>query len=92
MKTMKAQMFNYSTWVTDTNPTTLFESYMLALVAAGFIVENVIEKHFIPHGYTAIFLLAESHLALHTFPEHEQTYIELTSCVKEPFDNFIKAT
>lgn len=87
---MKAQMYNYSTWIEETNSAILFDYYMQALNNAGFGVENVIEKHFEHQGYTALFLLSESHLAIHTFPEAKQTYIELTSCIKKPFDKFVK--
>ena len=87
---MKAQIYNYNSWIAETNPTELFDSFMILLNKSGFKVEDVIEKHFDPFGYTALFLLSESHFAIHTFPEHNQTYIELSSCVKEPFDKFIK--
>ncbi len=84
-------MYNYSSWIEETNPTILFDLFMQNLKNAGFGVENVIEKHFLPQGYTALFLLSESHFAIHTFPEENQTYIELSSCIKTPFDNFIKS-
>lgn len=87
---MKAQMHNYSSWINETNPTILFDLFMQKLNNAGFGIENVVEKHFKPQGYTSLFLLSESHFAIHTFPEHNQSYIELSSCVKLPFDNFIK--
>jgi S-adenosylmethionine decarboxylase len=86
---MKAQMYNYANWIDETNPTALFDLFMERLNAAGFGVQDVIEKHFEPQGYTALFLLSESHFAIHTFPEGGQTYIELTSCVKQPFDAFV---
>lgn len=88
---MKAQMYNYSSWVEETNPTILFDFFIQKLNDAGFGVENVVEKHFSPYGYTSLFLLSESHFAIHTFPEQKQTYIELSSCVKTPFDNFVKS-
>jgi S-adenosylmethionine/arginine decarboxylase-like enzyme len=88
---MKAQMYNYSSWITETNPTILFDLFMQKLKEAGFGVENVVEKHFNPQGYTSLFLLSESHFAIHTFPEENQTYIELSSCVKEQFEKFIKS-
>jgi S-adenosylmethionine/arginine decarboxylase-like enzyme len=88
---MKAQMYKYSSWIEETNPSILYDFLMQKLNDAGFGVENVIEKHFKPQGYTALFLLSESHFAIHTFPEHNQSYIELSSCVKIPFDNFIKS-
>lgn len=78
-------MFNYSSWITETDPTDLFDRFMILLNESGFKVEDVIEKHFKPQGYTALFLLSESHFAIHTFPEHNKTYIELSSCIKNPF-------
>ena len=88
---MKAQMYNYSSWIDETNPSILFDLIMQKLNDAGFGVENVNEKHFKPQGYTALFLLSESHFAIHTFPEENTTYIELSSCIKLPFDIFIKS-
>lgn len=38
------------------------------------------EHYFTPQGYTALWLLSESHLAVHTFPEEQKSYIELSSC------------
>jgi S-adenosylmethionine/arginine decarboxylase-like enzyme len=87
---MKAQIYNYSTWIDEVNPDILFNMFNELLIESGFGVLKVIEEYFVPYGYTALFLLSESHLAIHTFPEHKQTYIELSSCVKQPFDNFIK--
>lgn len=86
---MKAQMHNYSTWVTETDPVRIYQRCLEVLKESGFKVLQVVEHRFEPQGYTALYLLAESHLAIHTFPEHNQTYIELTSCVKEYYDNFI---
>lgn len=87
---MKAQIHNYAVWVDITNPNTLYKKYSKLLSESGFNVLNVVEKHFEPFGYTALFLLGESHFAIHTFPEHNQTYIELSSCVKKQFDLFVK--
>jgi len=87
---MKAQMFNYSSWVTETDPGVLYHKYFKLLQESGFGVLGITEKHFEPYGYTVLFLLSESHFAIHTFPEHNESYIELTSCVKEQFDKFVK--
>jgi S-adenosylmethionine decarboxylase len=84
-------MYNYSSWIDETNPLIIYNTFISLLNKSGFGVENVIEKHFKPFGYTALFLLSESHFAIHTFPEENKTYIELSSCVKEPFDKFIKS-
>ena len=84
-------MYNYSCWIEETEPTILAKTFTQKLQLAGFGIEGVIEKHFFPHGYTCLFLLSESHFAIHTFPEEGQSYIELSSCVKNPFTNFVKS-
>ncbi len=88
---MKAQIYNYSIWLEETNPAVLKETLTDALAAAGFNVLEITEHHFTPHGYTALWLLSESHLAVHTFPEHNSTYLELSSCIDKPFNSFITA-
>tara|TARA_R110002072_G_scaffold85558_3_gene193749 strand:+ start:1160 stop:1441 length:282 start_codon:yes stop_codon:yes gene_type:complete len=87
---MKAQIYSYAVWIDKTEPKALKEYFSLLLAKSGFEVLDLCEKHFEPYGYTALFLLSESHLAIHTFPEHKETYIELSSCIKEPFNKFIK--
>jgi len=71
--------------VKETNPTALRQTFDAALRAAGFKVLEVLEHHFQPQGYTALYLLAESHFALHTFPEYGRTYYEISSCNKPYF-------
>lgn len=38
--------------------------------------------HFTPQGVTVVLLLAESHLAIHTWPEHGYASIDLLTCGK----------
>lgn len=83
-------MYKKSFWIEQTIPEELFKKYEELLLCCNFKILNTIEHHFNPFGYTALFLLSESHLAIHTFPEHKKTYIELTSCVKSNFIKFIK--
>ncbi len=59
---------------------------------SGFNVLNVSEHHFQPQGYTALWLLCESHFAVHTFPEFGRSYIELSSCNLEYYQNFLNET
>ncbi len=87
---MEAQMHNYNTWIEETDPTLLKNAFDRKLKQAGFGVLNLTEHHFTPFGYTAIWLLSESHFAIHTFPEKGKSYIELSSCVKKQFDDFVK--
>ena len=82
-------IWNKSYWVSEIDPVVLMGQYSARLINAGFKVLDTMEHYFKPCGYTVLFLLAESHLAIHTFPEENKTYIELSSCVKDKFDNFV---
>ena len=87
---MKAQIWNFNEWIPDTEAKSLFARFDTILHDAGFNVLQCVEHYFEPFGYTALFLLAESHFAIHTFPEEGKTYIELSSCNKVYFDRFIE--
>lgn len=87
---MKAQIFNFNKWIVEIDPTRLKESYTDLLKKSGFNVLNFAEEHFDPHGYTALWLLGESHFAVHTFPEEEKAYIELSSCNEEYYKFFVE--
>ncbi len=86
---MKANMFNKSWWVTETREKELDRVLKGLLNDAGFNVRDEIECEFRPYGYTKLWLLSESHLAVHTFPEEGATYIELSSCNEQYYINFI---
>lgn len=45
-----------------------------------------IEHHFQPEGHTFLFLLSESHLSVHTFPEKKYIAFDLYTC-REYDDN-----
>ena len=77
---MKAEMYNHQQWITETDPSVLFEMFNGLLLNCGFTVLGFMEHHFDPQGWTGLWLLAESHFALHTFPEEGKTYLELSSC------------
>ena len=87
---MKAQMFNYQSWVDETNPFELRKKYDTQLKESGFGVLSFVEYNFEPQGYTALWLLSESHFAIHTFPEEEKSYIELSSCIEKQYVKFME--
>ena len=87
---MKAQMFNYQNWVDETAPFELRRKYDSQLKESGFGVLSFMEYNFEPEGYTAIWLLSESHFAIHTFPEEGKSYIELSSCIENQYLEFMK--
>lgn len=72
------------------DPKVLRARFSGTLREAGFQILNSIEHHFDPHGYTSLELLAESHFAIHIFPENGVTYFELSSCVINKFNTFIE--
>ena len=46
---------------------------------------NILSKkihYFTPQGLTAFFLLSESHIGVHTWPEHNRAYMDIFSCSK----------
>lgn len=87
---MKAMMWNKYFWIGSIDPVELKTTYQDLLIDSGFTILNHVEHYFKPHGYTCLYLLGESHLAIHTFPEEGKTYIELSSCNEEYFYNFVK--
>lgn len=87
---MKAEMYNYHKWIKYENEEILIKRFETLLIKSGFKILKKAEHYFENQGYTGLWLLAESHFAIHTFPEENKVYIEISSCVKEYFDNFLK--
>lgn len=87
---MKAAIYNYQTWIAETNPDELVNCLEACMKAANFNVLNYMSHHFSPHGFTAIWLLEESHLAVHTFPEENKSYVEVSSCNNLKKEQFIE--
>jgi len=89
---MKAKIWNYSAWIQETNPSDIKTCFTELLEKSGFNIIDVLSYHFKPQGYTALWLLGESHFAAHTFPECGKTYIELSSCNLSYYQRFIELT
>ena len=85
---MKAYMNNFNAWIKYEDEKNLIKEIDRELVNAGFHVLEKCEHFFEPYGYTGLWLLSESHFAIHSFPEEDKIYVELTSCVDGPFDKF----
>jgi S-adenosylmethionine decarboxylase len=83
---MNAMIWHYSGYIKNTDAAFLLDYYTKYLAVSGFSIESITEKHFQPQGYTALFLLGESHFAIHTFPEAGYTYmIDLLMAVGLPY-------
>jgi len=83
-------IYNQQMWVTDTNPVVLVDSVKRCLLLSGMKAFNFAEHHFSPQGYTCFWLLAESHVAVHTFPERCVTYIEISCCNQERMGKLVR--
>lgn len=87
---MKPEIAEFSTWIRETYPKALVDILDNILYLCNFNILNFVDHRFKPHGYTAIWLLSESHLAIHTFPEQNKSYIQLSSCNIKKHKKFIK--
>ncbi len=86
---MKQLVFNYQVYISNTDVDFLNNILIELLNKCEYTILNKIEHYFEPHGYTCLWLLAESHLAVHTFPEENTSYIELSGCNLEKNNIFI---
>lgn len=86
---MKARIWNHQSWIKITDLKKLKEMFQEMLERSGFQILAFNDFQFQPQGYSALWLLAESHFALHTFPEQGWTYCELSSCNREKFVKFL---
>lgn len=82
-KMVAAEVYNFQMWINITEPDVLKEAFSGLLAFSGYHVLNYMEHLFPNGGFTSLWLLAESHLAIHTFIEDQKTYIELSGCNKE---------
>ncbi len=51
-----------------------------AAKAAGTVAIDSIFHHFQPYGVSGVIVIAESHFAIHTWPEHRYASIDLYTC------------
>ncbi len=66
------------------DPTYLRESVLIACEAGHLSVLDVLVHEFSPHGVTLVALLAESHLSVHTWPEHGYAAVDVFACSGNP--------
>ena len=67
------------------NPIKYFLNEIVNEIQLGKVSESY--KQFEPHGVTGFILLEESHISIHTWPEHHFAAIDIFSC--KPFDKEI---
>ena len=87
---MQAKVWNHAVWINECDNDNLLDFFTNALKESGFNVLEFVDHKFKPQGWTALWLLSESHLAIHTFPERGKSYVEITSCMLPHFQKFIE--
>jgi len=85
---LNADIYNYDVWLPFTDSIRLITELGALLEEAGFTIVNFIEHQFPVEGFTCVWLLSESHLAVHTFPMDDKSYIQLSSCSLEKKNKF----
>jgi S-adenosylmethionine decarboxylase len=88
-KHTEANIYSSKFWTVCTEPEELRNTFERVLKEVDFTIVLFNEHHFTAQGYTCFWLLSESHLAIHTFPESGKSYVELSSCNKIKRDLFI---
>lgn len=66
------------------DPIHLRKSVAEACEAGNLTVLDILVHEFSPHGVTLIALLAESHLSIHTWPEHGYAAVDIFACDGDP--------
>lgn len=56
------------------------DTLVKAAEMARLTIIGIMDHRFVPEGYTAVLMLEESHLSIHTWPEHNYASIDLYSC------------
>lgn len=87
-KGLTSNIFSLRFWIKNTEPELLKNVFNNLLFKTDYKILDFSEYFFPVQGYTAIWLLAESHLAVHTFPKEGWSYIELSGCNKNKTDKF----
>ncbi len=74
------------------NPAQVQAALVHCAEQAGITVLNQMFHAFTPHGVSGVLVISESHIAVHTWPEHGYIAVDLFSCnLGVEAETFIKA-
>jgi S-adenosylmethionine decarboxylase len=72
----------------------LMQAMEKAINASGATILSRITHEFDPSGFTAVYLLSESHASIHTYPEFGSCFVDLFTCgdrcFSVPFDKLMR--
>ena len=77
-------------------PQELLDELIRCALAAGATVVDSLIHQFSPHGLSGVVVIAESHITIHTWPEHQYSAIDIFTCgeeniAKSIYENIIDA-
>ena len=59
----------------------LIQTYMeKSAIKSNATIVNSVFHHFNPHGVSGVVVIAESHMAIHTWPEYNYAAVDLFTC------------
>lgn len=67
-----------SAWLDD--PEHMRGALMAAIEAGRFAHLQTVVHRFEPQGVTAVAVVGESHIALHSWPEEQRLFVDIVSC------------
>ncbi len=73
------------------DPARLEAALLEAARAAGCQVLGSVKHKFQPHGASVVVLVAESHLSIHTWPEHNYAAADILTCGQTLPEEGVKA-
>ncbi len=73
------------------NAGTLKPALLEAVRAGGGTIVTEIFHNFSPHGVSGVIVIAESHVAIHTWPEHGFAAVDIFSCSEALDQELIQA-
>lgn len=79
MKTLGQQLL-LDLWLAQGNDADAESHKISELIRTKFDVVKEFKHHFSPYGITWMFILSESHAAIHTYPEHHFLSIDVYVC------------
>lgn len=87
---MKCETWDHKFFIRETNPSNVRKIFNTLLQESQFTIKGFKGCYFDEGGYTAVWVLAESHAAIHTFPEEQKTVCYISSCNLEKYEAFLK--
>lgn len=76
------------------NIASLKEALERAIISSNATILSSTDYVFDNNGYTAAYLLSESHASIHTYPEHKSCFVDLFTCgdhcTYKEFDKIMK--